>query len=43
MIDTGIDYFHPDLQNKIYQNPGEMGMTSPGDAFGKIKDLTVLR
>jgi subtilisin family serine protease len=31
MIDTGIDYFHPDLQNKIYQNPGEMGMTSPGD------------
>jgi len=31
MIDTGIDYFHPDLQNKIYMNPGEMGMTSPGD------------
>lgn len=31
MIDTGIDYFHPDLQNKIYQNPGEMGMTQPGD------------
>jgi subtilisin family serine protease len=25
MIDTGIDYFHPDLQNKIYQNPGETG------------------
>lgn len=31
MIDTGIDYFHPDLQNKIYQNTGEMGMTQPGD------------
>jgi len=30
MIDTGIDYFHPDLQNKIYQNPGEIGI----DAFG---------
>jgi subtilisin family serine protease len=31
VIDTGIDYFHPDLKNKIFQNPGEMGMTSPGD------------
>ena len=25
IIDTGIEYFHPDLQNKIYYNPGEMG------------------
>ena len=25
VIDTGIDYFHPDLQNKIWQNPGETG------------------
>ena len=25
MIDTGIDYFHPDLKNKIWQNPGESG------------------
>jgi subtilisin family serine protease len=25
MIDTGIDYFHPDLKNKIWQNPGETG------------------
>ncbi|MCU0414353.1 MAG: S8 family serine peptidase, partial [Ignavibacteriaceae bacterium] len=25
MIDTGIDYFHPDLKNKIWQNPGEIG------------------
>ncbi len=25
MIDTGIDYFHPDLQNKIWRNSGETG------------------
>ena len=25
IIDTGIEYFHPDLKNKIYYNPGEMG------------------
>ncbi len=25
MIDTGIDYFHPDLKNKIWQNTGEIG------------------
>ena len=25
MIDTGIDYFHPDLINKIWRNPGETG------------------
>ncbi len=25
VIDTGIDYLHPDLQNKIWQNPGETG------------------
>lgn len=31
IIDTGIEYFHPDLQNKIYYNPSEMGMTQPGD------------
>jgi subtilisin family serine protease len=24
-IDTGIDYLHPDLQNKIWRNPGETG------------------
>ncbi|MBT8390315.1 MAG: S8 family serine peptidase, partial [Ignavibacteria bacterium] len=24
-IDTGIDYDHPDLKNKIWQNPGETG------------------
>lgn len=31
IIDTGIDYLHPDLQNKIYHNNGEIGMTQPGD------------
>jgi hypothetical protein len=25
LIDTGIDYLHPDLKNKIYKNPGENG------------------
>lgn len=31
IIDTGMDYEHPDLVNKIYYNTGEMGMTQPGD------------
>ena len=33
IIDTGIDYLHPDLKNKIYINPGETG----SDANGKDK------
>jgi len=33
IIDTGIDYLHPDLKNKIYFNPGEIGT----DANGKDK------
>ena len=33
IIDTGIEYFHPDLQNKIFYNPGEMGL----DQFGNDK------
>ncbi|QQS37946.1 MAG: S8 family serine peptidase [Ignavibacteriales bacterium] len=33
IIDTGIEYFHPDLQNKIYYNQGEMGL----DQFGNDK------
>ncbi len=28
IIDTGIDYLHPDLKNKIYMNPGESGTKS---------------
>ncbi|MDR3628618.1 MAG: S8 family peptidase, partial [Ignavibacteriaceae bacterium] len=30
LIDTGIDYTHPDLANKIYINPGETGTNSNG-------------
>ncbi len=30
IIDTGIDYHHPDLKNKIYINPGETGTDSLG-------------
>ncbi len=33
IIDTGIDYFHPDLENKLYTNPGETGI----DNFGNDK------
>ena len=31
VIDTGIDYDHPDLKNKIYQNPGEIGLDNQGN------------
>jgi len=31
LIDTGIDYLHPDLKNKIYINPGETGKDSQGN------------
>jgi subtilisin family serine protease len=31
VIDTGIDYDHPDLKNKIYQNPGETGLDNQGN------------
>jgi subtilisin family serine protease len=33
IIDTGIEYFHPDLTNKIYYNTGEIGL----DQFGNDK------
>lgn len=33
IIDTGIDYQHPDLKNKIYLNNGEIGF----DEFGNDK------
>jgi subtilisin family serine protease len=40
MIDTGIDYYHPDLKNKIYQNPGETGLDINGNdkRFNGIDD-----
>lgn len=31
IIDTGIDYLHPDLKNKIYFNPGENGTDASGN------------
>lgn len=33
VIDTGIDYLHPDLSGQIWLNPGELGT----DAFGNDK------
>lgn len=33
VVDTGIDYLHPDLKNKIFINPGETGT----DTFGNDK------
>ena len=30
IIDTGIDYKHPDLKNKIFYNPGETGLDKNG-------------
>ena len=40
IIDTGIDYKHPDLKNKIYYNPGEMGLDQNGNdkRFNGIDD-----
>ncbi len=31
LIDTGIDYLHPDLKNHIYKNPGEIGIDKNGN------------
>ncbi len=31
IIDTGIDYLHPDLKNKIFINPGETGTDAGGE------------
>lgn len=30
LVDTGIDYTHPDIKNKIYINPGETGLDAQG-------------
>ncbi|MFZ0456124.1 MAG: S8 family serine peptidase [Ignavibacteriaceae bacterium] len=40
IIDTGIDYKHPDLKNKIFYNPGEMGLDKNGNdkRFNGIDD-----
>jgi hypothetical protein len=31
IIDTGIEFFHPDLKNNIYYNPGETGIDQYGN------------
>lgn len=36
IIDTGVDYNHPDLKDNIYRNPGEIcndGIDNDGDGF----------
>ncbi len=33
IVDTGVDYLHPDLADNIYNNPGEIGI----DEFGNDK------
>jgi subtilisin family serine protease len=40
VIDTGIDYLHPDLQNKIFINEGEIGLDENGNdkRFNGIDD-----
>ncbi|MBK8946463.1 MAG: S8 family serine peptidase [Ignavibacteriae bacterium] len=31
LIDTGIDYLHPDLKNQIFRNQGELGIDKNGN------------
>jgi subtilisin len=39
VLDTGVDYTHPDLQNNIWQNPGEIpGNIIDDDGNGYIDD-----
>jgi subtilisin family serine protease len=40
VIDAGLNFNHPDLQNRWYVNPGETGMTQAGDTCwtGTAKD-----
>ncbi|MFZ1290661.1 MAG: S8 family peptidase, partial [Melioribacteraceae bacterium] len=40
LIDTGIDYLHPDLKNQIFQNVGEIGVDENGNdkSSNKIDD-----
>ena len=33
VLDTGVDYLHPDIASRIYVNPGESGL----DEFGRDK------
>ncbi len=42
VVDTGVDYTHPDLTDNIWSNPGELGGTSgvDDDGNGFIDDVT---
>ena len=40
VIDTGIDYNHPDLQGNIWKNPGEIaGNRKDDDGNGFVDDI----
>ncbi|MFZ4707946.1 MAG: S8 family serine peptidase, partial [Bacteroidales bacterium] len=40
ILDTGVDWLHPDLQNKIWVNPGEIsGNGIDDDGNGKVDDI----
>lgn len=39
ILDTGVDYTHPDLQNKIWQNPGETLNGQDSDGNGFVDDI----
>ena len=39
LIDTGVDYSHPDLSSNIWQNPGEYSNGADDDGNGYIDDI----
>ena len=39
LIDTGVDYSHPDLASNIWQNPGEYSNGADDDGNGYIDDI----
>jgi subtilisin family serine protease len=39
VIDTGVDYTHPDLKNNMWQNPGEILNGFDDDGNGRIDDI----
>ncbi len=41
IIDTGVDYFHPDLKNNIWQNPGEIPNNGKDDDGNGFSDDTL--
>jgi hypothetical protein len=39
VLDSGIDYLHPDLADNIWSNPGEIANGQDSDGNGKVDDL----